>query len=72
MNTIMVKLKPCSLSWTHAHTVFFQEAFIAWWPIVFFPADVGNFNKGFTATIILGALVTVTVAGIWALETKTR
>lgn len=49
-----------------------QEAFIAWWPIVFFPADVGNFNKGFTATIILGALVIITIAGIWVLERKTR
>lgn len=49
-----------------------MEAFIAWWPIVFFPADKGNFNKGFTATIILGALVIITVAGIWVLDRQTR
>ncbi|EFX05067.1 pantothenate transporter liz1 [Grosmannia clavigera kw1407] len=47
-----------------------MEAFIAWWPLVFYPADSKNFNRGFISTMVIGGLIIIVVLIIWMLERR--
>lgn len=79
MNTVMVSAtQQCSRhrrAWGHLLTPTFcvqklQEAFLAWWPLVFWPADSPNFDRGFISCIIIGVLTIALVLIIMLLEKR--
>jgi hypothetical protein len=43
---------------------------LAWWPLVFFPADSTNFHTGFTSTIVIGCLTIIAVLVVWYFERR--
>ena len=49
----------------------FDFAFVAWWPLVFFPVtDAPNFHKGYVASLVTGALTLPFIGTIAYLEKR--
>ncbi|ANB14412.1 Fen2p [Sugiyamaella lignohabitans] len=60
-------LRSITTGWMNA----IDEAFIAWWPIVFYPVtDAPTFRTGYIASLVLGTLIVPTVGAIVYLDRR--
>lgn len=62
-------LRAVTIGWMNA----IDEAFIAWWPIIFYPTtDAPYYTKGYIASLVLGTLIVPTVGVIVYLERRDK